>query len=53
MRVLGILENKSVFRSEKNRKSDSLKAKTGFGLGFKPNYNDQFDVIKDYSQNKI
>lgn len=48
---LDVLNDKSVFRSENNRYSDSLKSKTGLGSGQKPYYNNQFDVIKDYSKN--
>lgn len=50
---LDIMDKKSIFRLEKNRKSDSLTAKTGFGLGFKINYNDQFDVIKNDENNAV
>lgn len=50
---LDVKNSKSVFRSEKNRKSDSLKAKTGFGLGFNPNFNNQFGVKKEYVENKV
>lgn len=43
-------DKRSVFRSERNRKSDSLTAKTGFGLGSQINYNNQFGVLKDHEK---
>lgn len=50
---LDIDKKKSVFRSEYNRESDSLVNKTGFGYGSKPTYNNQFDVLKDFSGNTV
>lgn len=50
---LDVDKNLSVFRSEYNRKSDSLVSKTGFGYGSKPTYNNQFDVLKDSSEKTV
>lgn len=50
---LDIKDNRSMFRSERNRKSDSLKAATRFGYGSKINFNNQFDVVKDYGKNTV
>lgn len=43
----------SVFRTEFERKSDSLIEKTGFGLGGKPRFEDQFYIIKKRSDHEI
>ncbi|MEY8758867.1 GLPGLI family protein [Chryseobacterium tongliaoense] len=43
----------SVFRTEFEKKSDSLIAKTGFGLGRKPRFEDQFYITKNLSENQV
>ena len=45
--------NLSIFRTEFEKKSDSLISKTGFGLGRKPRFEDQFYIIKKLSDNEI
>ncbi|GAA5088852.1 hypothetical protein GCM10023210_12920 [Chryseobacterium ginsengisoli] len=45
--------NLSIFRTEVEKKSDSLIAKTGFGLGRKPRFEDQFYIVKKLLNNEI
>ncbi|EJL69324.1 GLPGLI family protein [Chryseobacterium populi] len=46
-------KNLSIFRTEFEKKSDSLIAKTGFGLGRKPRFEDQFYIVKKLPNNEI
>ena len=45
--MLDILGGKSIFRTESRRTSDSLIAKTGFGLGYNTNPNHELYLTKD------
>jgi len=52
--ILDIKDGKlSIFRTEQERRSDSLKALNGFGLGNKMRFEDQFYIIKDLSDSKV
>ena len=44
---LDIQNNKSIFRSDVRRQSDSLTQVTGFGLGFPNGFNEQICIISD------
>ncbi len=44
---LEIQNNKSIFRSEIRRQSDSLTQVTGYGLGFPNSFNEQICIISD------
>lgn len=50
---LDVVEKKSIFRSEKDRISDSLIEKTGFGLGSKMTLNNQFYVQKNLIKKSV
>ncbi len=50
---LDIYGKESIFRSQHERSSDSLIQKTGFGLGFKMNYNHQYYTQKILTENKV
>ena len=43
----------SIFRTEHEKKSDSLIAKTGLGLGRKPTFENQFYIIKKLADNEV
>lgn len=43
----------SIFRTEQEKKSDSLIAKTGFGFGRKPMFEYQFYIIKKIPDNEV
>lgn len=51
--ILDITKEVSVFRTTHDKASDSLKAKTGFGLGRKTRFENQFYIIKKLSSNTI
>lgn len=51
--VLDVNPENSIFRSEQEKQSDSLQAKTGFGLGRKMRFEDQFYTIKNLKDQKI
>lgn len=52
--ILDIKDRKlSIFRTEQERRSDSLKALNGFGIGNKMRFEDQFYIIKDLSDSKV
>lgn len=46
-------KNLSIFRTEHEKKSDSLIAKTRFGLGRKPTFENQFYIIKKLADNEV
>lgn len=50
---LDIYGKESIFRSQHERSADSLIQKTGFGLGFKMNYNHQYYTQKILTENKV
>lgn len=50
---LDIFDKESIFRSDRDRQSDSLIEKTGYGLGFKMSYNNQFYVKKSLSKKEV
>ncbi|WP_042720139.1 GLPGLI family protein [Flavobacterium sp. B17] len=50
---LDVYGKESIFRSQHERTSDSLIQKTGFGLGFKMNYNHQYYTQKILTENKV
>ncbi len=51
--ILDVKDHISVFRSEREKKSDSLTALTGFGLGRKMRFEDQFYTKKNPSENEV
>ena len=51
--ILDVLGKESVFRSEQERRSDSLKQRTGFGTGQSVIYSDQIYIQKDLTRNRI
>lgn len=51
--ILDVKDHLSIFRSEKEKKSDSLIALTGLGLGRKMRFEDQFYTKKDLSGNEV
>jgi len=52
--ILDIKEGSlSIFRTEQEKKSDSLIAKTGFGFGRKPMLEHQFYIIKKIPDNEV
>ena len=46
-------KNLSIFRTEHEKKSDSLIAKTRFGLGRRPTFENQFYIIKKLADNEV
>jgi len=50
---LDILNNESVFRSENNRNSDSLKSSTGYGLAKSTVFNEHLYIKKDLKDNLV
>ncbi|HAY3542961.1 TPA: GLPGLI family protein [Elizabethkingia anophelis] len=50
---LDILNNESVFRSESNRASDSLKSTTGYGRGRSTAFNEHLYIKKDLKDNLV
>jgi len=52
--VLDIKEaSLSIFRTEREKESDSLKALTGFGYGMNIRFEDQFYIMKNLSENEV
>jgi GLPGLI family protein len=51
--ILDVNDHISVFRSEREKKSDSLIAFTGLGLGRKMTFEDQFYTKKNRSENEV
>ncbi|WP_294273383.1 GLPGLI family protein [uncultured Chryseobacterium sp.] len=51
--ILDVKDHVSIFRSEKEKKSDSLIALTGLGLGRKMRFEDQFYTQKNLSVNEV
>lgn len=50
---LDVSDKESLFRSERDRSSDSLIEKTGYGLGFKLLYNHQYYTQKKLAEKKV